>query len=684
MKKHKWKIVSLLLSFSLVANALPVYAAYPNTLTMTQAVTSALKTSYSITKVKNDIVLKKISLQQAIQAIKDTRKKESTIKFSLLFNIKFPTGHALPKEIELIMKVPTIQSEIEDLTRKVENEKLKVISNTQNTYFNVLELMNACNTLESSISSSKSTYKKLYIDYAIGNAKKDDVDEVKSNIEKLEKEYQSNLLRYENAKKKLSELIGINVTQGYVFSEDFSTLKLQRGQLDSIVNFALSKDYSVYSTELKQKIAETEVEKLRNIYNSRWGSMVSVIESEIAKNGPIDYTTFIDKYQAALSNIERPYQGNYVIKILFITIKIPKEWFRSEFDGIRYFEDQKYALFISLMDRDAARKETQEIKKTLRSSIEDGFNTLLELWTSYEESKKAIDSAKSQYERVKKLNLTGQAQFLEVESAKNDVISAEQASYSALIAYNKTLASFDYTCAGAIDKLKTGVSLDAGSKLDSGLSWLDEINDADKPYWYLNTLIDNYKFVFGVKVPEESGLEVTHYELCTEDGKLIGQRTPINNTILHIPLVYEGTTKLIVKLYNDNKLAYISEIDAAEITGTLELKEAIEDNASLVNQLPSSGSVLGSWKVTTGADKFTSKLLLEFNSTVDAAFYSLSTETGNQINSEKLPVTTPLSHLSLLFADTSKLVVTVYDTKGTPLFDALLVTDGDVQVIKIK
>ena len=75
-----------------------------------------------------DKIKKEIELKQAYDGIRDIRKKESTVRFSLLFNIKFPEKHGMPKEIELIMKVPTIQNEITVLDKQKPYEKLKSTS----------------------------------------------------------------------------------------------------------------------------------------------------------------------------------------------------------------------------------------------------------------------------------------------------------------------------------------------------------------------------------------------------------------------------------------------------------------------------------------------------------------------------------------------------------------------------
>lgn len=682
MIKRRIFTLVLVLALVLPGPAASKGAAFPQVLTLSRAVSSAVDTSYAIRKTKREIKLKNIELKQAIQAIKDIRWKESTIQFSLIFDLTFPKPHALPKEMELVMKVPKIQAELDALNRKLEYSEYNAVMTAKTAYFNVVEVMESCSLQEKRIADAKSTYQRLNGDYVLGRASKDDVDEIKNSIPDLEKGYRSNLLRLENNKKKLSKIMNADVSNGYTFSRDFSKLQLERSQLAGITGYALNKDYNVYQTGLTRKISETEVATLRNIYSSRWGALVSEIESEIAKNGPIDFLTFQDKYDEALESIEAPYAGYYSIQILFITINIPKEWFRSEYSGIRYFEDQKYALYVSLMDREEAIKDEEEARKNLTDQIEDGFNSLLELWNAYQDSISGIDRAKLRYEQLKQLNLTGEASFMDVESAKEDILTYENSTLSSLIAYNKSLASFDFTTSGAITRLLSGISLADAGDYASGLSWLSSEDEAGKPTWYLNTLINEYKFVFGISLPEDGEIPATHYELCTEDGKLIGERTPVNGVISHLPLVYEGTTKLIVKLYQENSLTYTAEIDAADYTGVLDLRPA--DRGPAPSGLPSPGSLLGHWSLVNNSDGYTSMLVPEFDEKWNIGYYELTTAAGDKIGGEKLPAGTPASHLTIAFSSPEALILKLFDKEGSPMGDALLLNDMDVRVIKMK
>ena len=108
--------------------------------TVDDIITMAIENSEGAQSATIEKIKKEIELQQAKDAIKDIRKNESTIRFSLLFNIKFPEKHGMPKEIELVTKVPQIQTEIAILKEQIWYEQLNSSLQAQLAFYDVLQL----------------------------------------------------------------------------------------------------------------------------------------------------------------------------------------------------------------------------------------------------------------------------------------------------------------------------------------------------------------------------------------------------------------------------------------------------------------------------------------------------------------------------------------------------------------
>lgn len=105
-----------------------------NMLTLQDIRTLAIENSTGLQNTKIDLVKKQIELRQAKEGIADIIKKESTIRFSLLFNIKFPEKHGMPKEIELLTKIPEIENDIKVLNEKKNSEALKSQTTAEQAY----------------------------------------------------------------------------------------------------------------------------------------------------------------------------------------------------------------------------------------------------------------------------------------------------------------------------------------------------------------------------------------------------------------------------------------------------------------------------------------------------------------------------------------------------------------------
>ena len=135
------KIVAfLLLVCTLLSETSFVVYAKQRNYTIDNVKDMAIENSEGAQSATIEKIKKEIELKQAKDAIKDIRKNESTIRFSLLFNIKFPEKHGMPKEIELVTKVPQIQTEIAILKEQIEYEKLNSSLEGQLAFYDVLQL----------------------------------------------------------------------------------------------------------------------------------------------------------------------------------------------------------------------------------------------------------------------------------------------------------------------------------------------------------------------------------------------------------------------------------------------------------------------------------------------------------------------------------------------------------------
>ncbi len=566
------------------------------TLSLEQAVALTLKNSDKLQNVTVSKVKKQIQLKQANAAVADTRRRESTVRFSLLFNIKFPEKHAMPKEIELLTKIPDIQSEIKLLNMEYNDAVLAETADCEQQYYTTVFKAYDTEFCENMLKQAREGFDRIKLSYARGEAKKSDVEYMQKQVSDAEAALKKAKTSYESAKKKLSGIIGTDVTKGYAFRCELPSVDLKASDLEKIQRYAEKNDYT-YQKALEQKnAADSRTQTVKSVYSGRYGgdasSVMSYINSCRARGEKIDYEVFIQKYNQFLTKIEEPWAGSYVINLLFFKIYIPKEWFKGTYSGERYLEDERYALFVSLTELDEAEQQRKSALNELMTALSDGFDALLESKAAYDSAGSFLAKMQRDYADALRDNMAGLAEYTELYDKKIALMEQQKSIYEMRTDLAKSISSYNRQSANYLaDKvLKTGnpalISYEDG--ISSG-----EMTDGSVPSWYVNILGASYKCEFGVKIPDS--YDVTHYELYSDSGVKIGEKTEIGKTTTKISTVYADTSLLTLKFYNEDTLKYTAVFDGMQYCGTLEMQPA--ENGG--------GLPAGTWSVAENGMKAT-------------------------------------------------------------------------------
>ena len=134
------KIISILLLFNFIAVSFEfnIYAE-KNVLTISEAISFAQKYSQEYKNKDGSRAKKKIELSQAIEAVEDIRRNESTERYSSDSKTELPEGHGMKDEIELLMKIPKLEMEVRDITNELESVKFSDQEKTENCFINIYE-----------------------------------------------------------------------------------------------------------------------------------------------------------------------------------------------------------------------------------------------------------------------------------------------------------------------------------------------------------------------------------------------------------------------------------------------------------------------------------------------------------------------------------------------------------------
>lgn len=576
-KKLFRRFISIFLSVTIAISTLTGSAVFADdkTLSLSQAISLTFKNSNKIKSAQIAKVKKEIELKQAYSAVADTRKNESTVRFSLLFNIKFPSSHAMPKEIELLTKIPNVQSELKILNAEYRNAKLSEKSACETQYYDVVFKNYSVTYYQSLLKEAQSALVQVNADYAKGNAKQSDLDYMQKQVENATALLQKAKTQYENAKEKLSSIIGVNVSNGYSFECDLPEVDLNRSDLAQITTYALENDFSYYQARENKNSADSNTEIIKNVYSGRYGNdaanVMNYINSCKARNEPIDYDVFIQKYNSFLSKIDSPWDGSYRIFLLFFSIYIPKEWFKKTYSGSRYLDDQRYALFISLAELDEAEQNRKSAYDTLIAAIREGYYGLNESKAACELSQKMLSIDEKSYKEALIDNRAGNLSFTDLYDKKISLLEQQKNIYEMQIEYAKSISAYDLQTAGFISEKILNNNVAGSSDYEDGITW-GEDNENNQPTWAVTTYSSSYKSALQLSIPES--YDVTHFELYTDSGKLVGERTAINKSLENINITFADSSLLTLKFYKDDELKYNAVFDGMQFYGTLEMQPA--------------------------------------------------------------------------------------------------------------
>lgn len=665
IKKLK-KVLCFLLVFAFAIsmfefNSVETVISAPKTIRLKQVKNLALANSSSYKSIKNKILLKEVSYKQAVKSLKLKKKNMSTFRWTPLLSFKFPEKADLVEESEFIYKPMQIDNEITELEHKLDDEVYSVYEKAANLYTEVYGYQERVAFQEKQLEEYKKTLERNKNRYKLGLATANDIETIEKSIAKLETSLASNMKKFEKSKEKLSDLIGLDVISGYTFINPYSDANIPRSKINDIVDYTLAKDHNYYSAKMDTALALLLLDTNYDLMKNQYGGKISYISSFVSqiKNGDkVDGSAFKLAYDDFLTAIDAPWQGKK--RILFI--RIPKEWFKGEIDGVRYVEDEPYALYEAALEYTDALQTQKDTEKELTNQIKDDYETLISARTSYKNLEKQLAKEEENLSRMAILNSLGECTFEEYSDAKTEYEELQMETMEALQLYTTLLYSYDRLTCGAITKYLTDDEIEIEGAA-GGNSYIVE-EDTETAIYYINTIIEDNMFEFGIYIPENFETEITHYELWA-DGYQIGTRTAIDRTIRHLMVSMTDVEKFVVRVYDGETFVDDCKIDTQVYQGELKIITGytISDNKPKQS--------IGSYTVTAGDDNTMVSINLDIKPEYKVVYYNLQNSEGKYIYSEEVvSISEGFKYLSFISKNMDNLIIRCYDENKLFLFEA--------------
>ena len=657
MRKTVWKkwlapiLAAAVMAGSFAGPAgMEAQAAGTKTLTLDMAKKSGLANSPEYEKLKSQLNIKEVSLTQAIKSIKLKQKNMSTFRWTPLLSFKFPEKPDLSEAYEFQFKPVEIQAEIDTVKHQMTDQALAVYEEVSNLYVDIVVLEDTISFNEERLEAMETTLSKNRLKLKLGQATQSDIDTMEKSIQTLNDKIASDKRSLEADKKKLSTAIGMDVTTGYSFVNPFVDADIKRSQLKELTQYTLDRDENYYEVSMN---ATTSLISLRTNYNlmsGQYGSKMSYISEYVNQaiaGQKINGTAFKKKYEEFLKAIDAPWQGK--IRILFI--RIPKEWFKGQISGIRYVEDEPYALYEAALEYQDALLEKENEKQSLTQQVEDSFNNLVSMRNAYTALAEETESAEAALKKEEILNRLGELTYEEYKSSLDDYEDLQNEMLEALALYSQTLYSFDrLTCGGVTALLEgTGADLSTGA---GGESYVDE-EYADGACYYIEPIIQEQEFRLGVSIPDDFEVEITHFELWCDQTQ-IGSRTEIDKSIRHLALAVDNVSEVKLRFYNGDEFVDDCVIDPDTYSGPLEIVKSYTikktENLEAGTYSTQTNQVTGMVTITLSPD-----------SGEGIAYYLIKNTDGKAlVSSTLIPIGTDFKYLSLVQGRMDDLVIEFY------------------------
>lgn len=631
---------------------IPAFAGTKKSYLISQARSMALADNSDYKKKYNEVLLKEIKYRDALRSAYEKRRNLTTFRWTPLLKFHFPEKLNLAEEMEFVFKPAQILMEITNLKHEMSDMKFEILEKVNQAYSNCYVDQEKIRFTQEMLTSAEEELRKNRYRLTLGQATQSDIDVMEKSISTRTSELILLKRSFETHKEKLSELVGMDVSSGYTFRNPLQTADIPRDKLEEIISYTLANDQNYYVANAQAVLNRDNLNMAEGLMYSQYGGKMGGISPYVtlAKQGKeVDTAAFQMAYDGMLNWVDEPWQGKK--RILFI--KIPREWFKGQISGIRYVEDEPYALFNACLDYITAAKECSDVEKEIRSEVSGNFEIIVTAKMAYEALAESGREQGQDLERLILLNRQGKADYQEVADKRSDYQETQMETLSALKDYNDLLYAYDRLTCGAVTKYLTGqgITLDASGVADSQVA----VDEEDYPYYYMEFRIQDMKFVFGVHFPEEFEPEITDYELWYGDLQ-IGERTGVKSQISHLALAAKNEeSRFMVRLYRDGKFVEQCEIDAEVLRDRLKMKTAVET-------VKETEKVVGSYQVSVDSDLGVATITLHLDQAAGFRYYGLTDENGTVLYSEE-PVKAGegFTYLSMFAKDLKKLRVIFYD-----------------------
>lgn len=643
---------------ALSMEGMELYAAEKK-ITVVQAQQLGLANSSSYKLLQNKMELAKVKYEQSVKALKLKEKNQTTFRWSPVLDFNFPEDPNLSEAFEYKYKPLEMQSNIEVLRHQISDAVYQVRYSIASLFVKVYVLQEKISYNEKRLAEYEETLEKNKKRLIRGEGNQSDIDMMQKNITSIKTALVTDKANYEAQKKKMADLIGVDVVVGYSFESPFVEGNIDRSVLDMLTEYTLEKDHTYYQAQVEASNALLALNTNYKLMKEQYGSKMAMLDSyinQIKAGEKVDSAAFKLKYNSFLQLIDEPWQGTKNIWF----VKIPKEWFKGDIDGVRYVEDEPYILYECALEYQNALKEKESVKKEIINSVTDSFENYMSAKRAVETISKQVEDKEVELKKSSSLNVMGKMTYEEYSAVMQEYEELQIELIQLKADYSEILYGFNRLTCGKIEDLLRGTDVDVTSG-KGGYSYAVE-NEGTGVYYYIHQIASDNVFEMGLTVSDDADVEISHFEFWIDDSQ-IGARTEVGKTIRHLSLDLSQTSRTFVRIYNGEQFLDDCEIDPEVYSGKLTITKdytvvSVEDD------------VIGSYEIEHNQ---LGMLMISMLPQKDelSAYYNIQTnENTYLISDEKISIKQEFRYLGLAESDMDTLIINLYDENQSYLYQA--------------
>ncbi len=653
-------IPAMILPLFTFGYAYPVYAE-GKTMTLNTARSLAIQKSGAYESAQNAVESKKAARESALKSLKAKQKNLASFRWTPLLNFKFPQKPDFSQASEFQFKPLQLASDVDVAEHKLQDTVFDINLKVNNLYVDLVMTQDKINFHEHQLESLQEGVAHNQARLKMGEANQSDVDRLQKKVDSLNNTLAGEKRTLAADLKKLSDMIGFDVTTGYTFEKPYVEAVIDRSSLPALITYTEDRDQSYYEACAQATTARLQLSTNYGLIKEKYGGDTNIISGYVnqALNGQeVSTKGFKQDYKKFLDKIDSYWGGS--IPIIWVwwvpLVWIKREWLKGELDGIRYIQDDPYVLFQNVLDYMGAVKDQKAAQKELDQSVEDTFNQYISVRAAYEQAQKDVKKMENDLKEYAVKNRMGLMTMEEYQDQQDDYEELQNGMLDAMKLYTTTLYSFDRLTCGGISALLAGTDADMNSA-QIGESYI-EGNKADGAFYTLESLADGTLFELTLHIPDDFPVTITDYELWINNIQ-VGEKTPSDKKLRHLTLDYDTVSEAMIRVFNGDEFIDDVMIDPTVESGPLPINTGYEIKRDLPGQV-------GTFKIEQNETTGLMSLTFELNSELpEVTSFKVLNDEGKALGKdEPIEIDKPLVYVELLRKSLDDLTVEFYDEAG--------------------